>query len=83
MADAPPEARLAQGIALKIKHYSEGKGPQGNPLPPYKLARRVNIAPQTLYNLLKGETWGDFATIARLEMHFKRRLWGSEHWRRR
>ena len=83
VADAPPEARLAQGIALKIKNYSEGKGPHGNPLPPYKIAQRVDIAPQTLYNLLDGETWGGFVTIARLEIFFDRRLWGNEHRKRR
>ena len=33
----------------------------------------------SLYNLLNGDTWGDFAIIVRLEIHFNRRLWGNEH----
>ena len=45
----------------------------------YKIAARRGLTPQTIYNVLGGKTWPDLTTIARLEIHFRVRLWGNHH----
>ena len=37
------------------------------------------LSPQTLVNILHGETWPDLLTIARLEESLGAKLWGNEH----
>ena len=68
----PPEALLIRGIAQKL----EARGARKNV---YKIAKRCGLTPQTIYNVLDGQTWPDLVTIARLEAHFRVRLWGNEH----
>ena len=41
--------------------------------------RELGEVPLTVKNVLAGEHWPDLITIARLERHFKLRLWGNEH----
>ena len=74
-ADAPREARLAQGIASKL----EQRGARGEV---NKIAQRCGLTRQTIYNVLDGNTWPDLVTIARLEVHFGVRLWGNQHRRK-
>ena len=76
---APIEAHLARGIAIKTKRYIEDRFPKSKDIPDYRIAGKVEISPQTLSNLLNGNTWPDLSTIARLERYLRRRLWGREH----
>ena len=50
---------------------------------PAAVADKQQIAVETLHDLINDHTWPDFATVARLEIHFNRRLWGHEHKPRR
>ena len=68
----PPEARLVRGIAQKLEARDARKNVN-------KIAKSCGLTPQTIFNVLNGETWPDLATIARLEVHFRVRLWGNEH----
>lgn len=77
-ADAPKEARLAQGIAkTALRHIHRCD------TTPDAVAHKQQIAVETLHDLINGHTWPDFITVARLEIHFNRRLWGHEHKPRR
>ena len=72
LADAPPEAYLVRQIAQKLKERNARKDV-------YKIAALRGLTPQTIYNVLDGKTWPDLTTIARLEIHFRVRLWGNHH----
>ena len=76
--NAPKEAHLAQGIAVKILDQIEK-----NNTTRHAVAKLRGIDAQTLYNVLDGKSWPNFVTVARLEIHFNRRLWGNEHKPRR
>ena len=39
----------------------------------------AKFSPQTLVNILQGETWPDLLTIARLEETLEAKLWENEH----
>ena len=72
--NASKEARLVQGIVGRINRYADQRGET-----PYAISRSANIGYETLYKLLRGETFPNLVTIASLERHFNRRLWGNEH----
>lgn len=72
--DAPKEARLARGIATAIRRQINNKNTS-----PDAVAAKRRIDPDALQDLLDGKSWPDFITVARLEIHFKCRLWGHEH----
>lgn len=72
--DAPKEARLVQGIVGRINRYAHKRGESR-----FAISRSADIGYETLYKLLRGETYPNLVTIARLEKHFNRRLWGNEH----
>ena len=75
LVDNPPkEVLLAQGISKKILYYA-----QKRQWTRHRIAAEAAIGYQTLYNLLNGTTWPDIVTVARLEILFKRRLFGTEH----
>ena len=59
--NAPKEARLAQGIAVKILDQIEK-----NNTTRHAVAKRTGIDTQTLYNVLDGKNWPNFVTVARL-----------------
>ncbi|MDE2938892.1 MAG: hypothetical protein OXR67_08225 [Chloroflexota bacterium] len=42
-------------------------------------AYKARLSPQTIVNILNGNTWPDLLTIARLEYALETRLWGYEH----
>ncbi len=69
--DAPPEARLAQAVAHRLRVGSDDsiRG----------IARAADISPQAVLNLRNGASWGDLPTIARLEIALDTNLWGREH----
>ena len=50
---------------------------------PQAVASKQQIGVETLHDLINGHSWPDFFTVARLEIHFERRLWGHEHKPRR
>jgi hypothetical protein len=69
---APPEATLAAGIASRMVEAMGG-------LSIRELARRSDVSPQTVSNLLAGRSWGDLVTLARIERALGVSLWGVEH----
>ena len=71
---APAEAHLARGIAIRFLRYRDAHGASIS-----EIARITGLGHQTLYDLRNGESWPHLITVARLETHFNRRLWGSEH----
>ncbi len=74
--DAPPEARLLQGIARDFDEY-RNRDDYHNAV--YVIAHELKLSHATVYNILRGTTWPNLITIARLEILYKRRLWGNEH----
>ena len=72
VGDAPPAARLAQGIVIRL-HIACRK------TPPEVVAREADLRQSVVQALLDGTTWVDFATIASLEIATKELLWGHEH----
>ena len=73
-AGAPEEARLAQGIARRFIDCLDEFNTNVN-----AVATSTRMGPQTLYNLRDGKSWPNLVTVARLEIHFNRRLWDHEH----
>ena len=70
--DTPREVFLAAALAKRL-HKLIGKESIRY------IAKRADLSPQTVHNILKGTTWPDLRTIARLEIIFPYQLWGSEH----
>ena len=71
---APKEAHLAQGIAKQVLKQIDR-----NDTTIKKVAATQQLRIKTLQDLIDGKAWPDFVTVARLEIHFDRRLWGHEH----
>ncbi len=76
-AGAPKEARLARGIAAAVL---DNLARDDTTLDAVATKRQIDL--DTLHDLINGKSWPDFFTVARLEIHFRRRLWGYEHKRR-
>ena len=72
VSDAPPEAHLLQAISQRLRDETRGKSKR-------EIARQCDLAAQTVFNILNGNTWSDAPTIARLEYHIDIDLWGTEH----
>ena len=68
----PREVFLAAGLARRLKNKI------GNESIRY-VAKKARLSPQTLLNILQGETWPDLLTISRLEEALEAKLWGNEH----
>ena len=72
--DAPPEARLAQAVARRLRgHLAERN------LSVRAAARLAGASHQALFNAVHGNTWSDLATLARIEHGLGIDLWGIEH----
>ena len=71
VSDAPPHARLAQALVLRLHIASSKSSPE-------EVAQEARISPRVVHDLLDGTIWVDFAVIARLEVAGIG-LWGSEH----
>ncbi len=67
-SDAPPEARVARAITIELDAAMRGRSPRS-------VAADAKLAHTTVYDLLKGRTYGDVITIARLEAALQRSLW--------
>lgn len=68
----PWEVYLAAGLANRLKTKMKGESIR-------YVARQAQLDPQTLINILKGRTWPDLLTVARLEHALEAKLWGNEH----
>ena len=73
-ADAPPEAHLARGVALRLHAAMESRqwGLR-------ETSRQTGLSTKVLANLLRGHTWPTLPTIARLEVRLEEPIWGDEH----
>ena len=68
----PAEVYLAAALATRLKNKI------GNESIRY-VAKKAQLSPQTVLNILNGKTWPDLRTIAKLEVALNTRLWGNEH----
>ena len=78
--DAPPSAKLAQGIAARLNDalkYDKKYDPAR--ISARKAAEAAGLANATVTAILKGEVWPDIDTVARLEIALGVTLWGDEH----
>ena len=73
--NAPNEARFAKKLAMRLK---KGCGGEGAPTI-YAIAKRAGVNPQTITNLLNGNTWGELPTIFRIEAAVEYELWTHDH----
>ena len=68
----PPEVYLAAALARRLKtdiRYNSIRS----------VAKKADLSPQTILNILNGKSWPDLRIIAKLENAFNSRLWGYEH----
>ena len=76
--ETSPEVYLAAALARRLNSYSRWDSIR-------YVAKKADLSPQTILNILNGKSWPDLRTIARLENAFNSRLWGYEHrkdWRK-
>ena len=71
----PSEVYLAAGLARRLKEKIKGESIR-------YIAKKADLSPQTLVNILHGKTWPDLLTIARLENALEAKIWGNEHRKR-
>jgi hypothetical protein len=67
-ADAPPEARYAQVVALRLRHALDETTVTA-------VAAEADLARGTLYGIINGSRWPDLVSLARLENALGVRLW--------
>ena len=70
--ETPPEVYLAAGLANRLVYAIQKDSIR-------YIAKKAELSPQTILNILNGKTWPDLRTIARLEIVFDHQLWGYEH----
>lgn len=70
--NTPPEVYLAAGVASRLKNKIGKESIR-------YVAKRAQLSPQTIINILNGDTWPDLRTIAKLETFLNTQLWGNEH----
>lgn len=70
--EAPPEVRLAQGIAIRFNKYRKKTNLK-------EVAKQTRVSRPTLYGIIDGTTWPNIVTVARLEMRYKEMIFGNEH----
>ena len=68
----PPEVYLAAGLSLRLNTKIGDESIR-------YIAKKSDLSPQTLLNILNGTTWPDLRTIAKLEVALGAKLWGNEH----
>lgn len=73
--DAPATAHFAKKLAQRLR---AGCGGEGTPSI-HAIAKRADINPQTISNLLNGKTWGELPTIFRVEAALNYELWTHDH----
>ena len=70
--ETPKEVYLAAGLASRLEYALRRYSVR-------YIAKNASLNPQTIHNLLNGESWPDLRTLARLEIVFNCLLWGYEH----
>ena len=70
---ATDEVKLLQQICRTLKRVCETAN-----LSTYDVARKINVSQSTVADLLNGDTWGTFHTIAALEIGLGVGLWPAE-----
>ena len=69
---SPPEVFLAAALARRLKERIGDESIR-------YIAKKADLSPQTILNILNGRSWPDLRTIAKLENALNGQLWGSEH----
>ena len=69
---SPPEVFLAAALARRLKKRIGDESIR-------YIAKKADLSPQTILNILNGKSWPDLRTIAKLENALNSQLWGSEH----
>ena len=72
---APEAARFVQKVVQQLNKMCGGKGQPTV----YALAKKADVNPQTITNLMNGKTWGDVTILYKLEAALERELWTHEH----
>ena len=72
--DAPPEAHLALAVARRLEAQITRRG-----LSLREAESATGASVSALSNILRGNSWGDLPTIARIERGLGVEMWGSEH----
>lgn len=67
-----PEARFFIELSINLKKALRGKNKR-------QVARDAGISPQTLYDILNGNTWAGVPIVFRLEKALGRSLWPTKH----
>ena len=68
---APEAARFVQKVVQQLNKMCGGKGQPTV----YALAKKADVNPQTITNLMNGKTWGDVTILYKLEAALERELW--------
>ena len=71
-SDAPPEARLAQAIVLRLQDRTRG-------LTPEEVAEQTGVTAQSVQAIYDGTNWARSDAIVKIETSLNIRLWGEEH----
>ena len=71
---APPEAVLAQHISAVFRDACKSRFPSIS-----SAADKASLSEAAIENLLSGDVWPDFATIARVEGNLGIPLWAGRH----
>ena len=69
---SPPEVFLAAALARRLQEKIGDESIR-------YIAKKADLSPQTILNILNGKSWPDLRTIAKLENALNGQLWGSEH----
>ena len=72
--DAPHEAHFALGVSRRFNSAIEARDWRIR-----RASERLGISTHTIYDLLKGNSWGTIPTIVRIEMALEIEIWDYEH----
>lgn len=71
IAEAPPEAHRARANAMALRDALRERNLR-------QVAADADLAHTTIYDLLRGHTYGDVITLSRLEVVLGASLWPSD-----
>lgn len=67
-----PEARFFMELSRNLRDACEGKSKR-------QVAKDAGISPQTLYDILNGDTWAGVLVVFRLENALGKPIWPKKH----
>lgn len=73
--DAPAAAHFARRLVLQLQQECK----IASNLSMHAIAKQADVNPQTVANLLSGNTWGEIPTIFQLETAIKQEHWTHDH----